>query len=319
MSTPVIQAIYHKIDELYNWRDVTPISESLTKKDKDNKLQTESQNIINEINKLLETSETTTKDKAFIQYLMGKTYNILPAYSSNSELALSKSIKLDPTLVDSWLQLGESYWKKADVIAAKNCFSGALDQDPKNVVALRNMSMVLRMLPTENIEQKKSNVEESVKLAREAVSLSPKDGVSWYILGNAYLASFFLPETPVYTTIRGETFETSKTGKDVKNALAAYYQAENSPVARNNPDLYFNRAVLHKYQEEFQEAVNGFRKAIVLEGGDWPAADIHIKQINDFVYLMESALTRKGNLTHSIFPLAAKVAKYFEVSFRFVA
>lgn len=36
-----------------------------------------------------------------------------------------------------------------------------------------------------------ANIEEGVKLAKEAVQLDPNDGLSWAILGNAHLAHFF--------------------------------------------------------------------------------------------------------------------------------
>ena len=35
-------------------------------------------------------------------------------------------MKLDPTLVEAWNELGESYWKRGDVATAKMCFEGAM-------------------------------------------------------------------------------------------------------------------------------------------------------------------------------------------------
>ncbi len=52
---------------------------------------------------------------------------MLPDYSQEAHDALSKAVKLDPRLVEAWIQLGESYWKNQDVEGAKNCFVGALN------------------------------------------------------------------------------------------------------------------------------------------------------------------------------------------------
>lgn len=59
--------------------------------------------------------------------LKGRILNVTPKYSPEAEEALSKAVKLDPRLVDAWNHLGECYWKKEDVSAAKNCFTGALN------------------------------------------------------------------------------------------------------------------------------------------------------------------------------------------------
>lgn len=59
--------------------------------------------------------------------LRGKALNVLPAYDSKAQEALSKAVKLDPKLVEAWNNLGECYWKCEDIVAAKNCFTGALN------------------------------------------------------------------------------------------------------------------------------------------------------------------------------------------------
>lgn len=58
--------------------------------------------------------------------LRGRALNVLPTFDPLSEEALSKAVKLDPKLVEAWNELGESYWKKGEIPAAKNCFVGAL-------------------------------------------------------------------------------------------------------------------------------------------------------------------------------------------------
>lgn len=52
--------------------------------------------------------------------------------------------------------------------------------------------MVLRQEQTSSIEERIKNVQQGVEYAKEAVSLDTTDGISWAILGNAYLSSFFI-------------------------------------------------------------------------------------------------------------------------------
>lgn len=51
--------------------------------------------------------------------------------------------------------------------------------------------MVFRQEPILNVEQRMQNIQKGVEHAKEAVSLDTTDGISWAILGNAYLSSFF--------------------------------------------------------------------------------------------------------------------------------
>lgn len=50
---------------------------------------------------------------------------------------------------------------------------------------------MLRKEATKNKEELISNVSEGLKYAQEALALDPNDGISWYIMGNAFISSFF--------------------------------------------------------------------------------------------------------------------------------
>ena len=86
------------------------------------------------------------KEKADLLFLRGKCMDFLPEYSEQAEENLSKAIKLLPTKKDAWDALGHVYWKKQDLHQSKKCFEGSLEQDDNNKTALRNLSMVYRML-----------------------------------------------------------------------------------------------------------------------------------------------------------------------------
>ncbi|CAG2064964.1 unnamed protein product, partial [Timema podura] len=124
-------------------------------------------------------------------YLKGKALNVGPQHSPQAEAALSKAVKLDPTLVEAWNELGDCYWKRDEIKEAKNCFMGALGHR-KNKVSLRNLSMLLRQERAKSSEERVKNIEQGVSFAKEAVQLDTNDGISWSVLGNAYLSSFFM-------------------------------------------------------------------------------------------------------------------------------
>lgn len=65
-------------------------------------------------------------DRAVYQMLLGKALNIRREYDSETHEALSRAVKLNPKLVEAWNELGECYWKKGDILKARNCFEGVL-------------------------------------------------------------------------------------------------------------------------------------------------------------------------------------------------
>ncbi|XP_057581128.1 tetratricopeptide repeat protein 5 isoform X2 [Hippopotamus amphibius kiboko] len=212
--------------------------------------------------------------------LTGKALNVTPDYSPKAEELLSKAVKLEPTLVEAWNQLGEVYWKKGDVAAAHTCFSGALTHC-KNKVSLQNLSMVLRQLRTDSGDEHSRHVMDSVRQAKVAVQMDILDGRSWYILGNAYLSLYF---------------NTGQNPKISQQALSAYAQAEKvDRTASSNPDLHLNRATLHKYEENFGEALEGFSRAAALDPA-WPEPRQREQQLLDFLNRLTSLLESKGKV-----------------------
>ena len=68
------------------------------------------------------------KHKAEFLLQKGRCLNVAPGFSGPAEESLSRAVKLEPGLVEGWNTLGEQYWKKADLAAARDCFTGALQQ-----------------------------------------------------------------------------------------------------------------------------------------------------------------------------------------------
>lgn len=249
--------VIEKVDNLYRFRDLyidehTVAQASQKPKDVEKKMK--------EVLRIVDDNQTSLSSKAEYFMLKGKCLNVTSDYDNQAEEALSKSVKLDPKQVEAWNVLGECFWKKGDIEQAKNCFTGAL-QHSINKISLRNLSMVLRQFGS-TPEEKLQHINESVKKAKEAVEMDMNDGTSWFILGNAYLAVFFAG--------------TQSEGM-IKQCMKAYSFAEKDAVARNNPDLHFNRAMCLLYQSDFKASLEGFMRAAALDPSwDVPSSKVHM-------------------------------------------
>jgi tetratricopeptide (TPR) repeat protein len=127
------------------------------------------------------------------------------------------------------------------------------------------MSMLSRALAKSKAkpgsEEQKRLVAESMDHAKEAVKLDVTDGASWYAVGMAYMAAFFADGASDATKLA--------------QSLKAYRNAENGGPSGDgsvggggvgdSPDLHFNRAIVHRYVEEYGAALEGFRRAAALD------------------------------------------------------
>lgn len=240
----IVQYLLDETKDLYNFRDryfeTHNINEAINKEEDVVKLLIKKLVIFNDHEKLI-TDEIRSK----YNYLKGKLLNVTPHYSKEAESLLSKSIKLDPKLVEAWNELGECYWKNDDLKKSINCFERAL-KESKNKYSLRNLSMLLRQETPKTREEKIGFIEKGLQYAKEAVQLDPLDGISWTVLGNAYLSSFFgIQQNPTI----------------LKQCLSAYAQAEKDIIAKSTPDLHYNKGVTLRYEEEYKLALESFNKA----------------------------------------------------------
>ncbi|XP_073656802.1 tetratricopeptide repeat protein 5 isoform X4 [Tursiops truncatus] len=281
----ILPKLQELVDRLYSFREC--YFETHSVEDAGRKQQ----DVQEEMEKTLQQMEEvvgSVQGKAQVLMLTGKALNVTPNYSPKAEELLSKAVKLEPKLVEAWNQLGEVYWKKGDVAAAHTCFSGALTHC-KNKVSLQNLSMVLRQLRTDSGDEHSRHVMDSVRQAKLAVQMDILDGRSWCecsqkisdILGNAYLSLYF---------------NTGQNPKISQQALSAYAQAEKvDRTASSNPDLHLNRATLHKYEENYGEALEGFSRAAALDPA-WPEPQQREQQLLDFLNRLTSLLESKGKV-----------------------
>lgn len=272
-----LQIMKDLVDEVYNFRDHYFETHSV---EEAGKKQSDVAQEVERTLKKLEEKEESFKHKAEFLLQKGRCLNAAPDFSTVAEECLSRAVKLEPGLVEGWNTLGEQYWKKGDLIGAKNCFTGALQQN-KNKVSLRNLSMVLRQLPVADRDAHGKQVLESVDMARQAVQLDVTDGTSWYILGNAYVSLFFSC---------GQNPQLSQ------QALSAYAQSENVDRAAScYPELHFNRATLFQYEEMFGSALGGYSRAAALDPG-WDEPPEREKQLLEYLEKVTELIQNKGKV-----------------------
>jgi len=277
IADPPVKIIKAAVDDLYHFRDHYFENHDVEKAaEKIDDITEQLKKTLKIIDEHRASGEKENRAHFYLQH--GRALNVVPHFDQEAYELLSKSVKLDFKLTDAWNELGDCYWKKGDMQGAKNCFEGAL-QKSHNKVSLRNLSMVLRQLG-DTRDEKQKNVLDGITKAKEAVNLDINDGTSWSILGNAYLTAFFtLGQNP----------------KLLKQCMAAYQQAEKDPVALNNPDLHYNHAMAFKYEESYQQALDGFCQTQKLDPS-W--ADAKQKEIDLITYLqkVQTLIDNKGQL-----------------------
>ncbi|KAJ8927962.1 hypothetical protein NQ314_019487 [Rhamnusium bicolor] len=274
----VLQFLSDEVDAVYLFRDRFfenhKIEDAIKKNEEIEKLLGDTLKIFGEHEHLIKDS-----NRAKYSFLKGRLLNVVAKYNKDAENLLSKSIKLDPKLVDAWNELGECYWKNDELRKSINCFEGAL-KEKKNKFSLRNLSMLSRQEASKSREERVKNIEKGLNYAKEAVQLDPQDGLSWAILGNAHLSSFFgIQQNP----------------KILKQCLSAYSQAEKDLVAKSTPDLHYNKGITLKYEEEFKLALESFTEASLYDP-TWEPPKIKEKQLIKYLNDIKELVSTHGKM-----------------------
>ncbi|CAN0877021.1 Tetratricopeptide repeat protein 5, partial [Linum grandiflorum] len=151
--------------------------------DKLSKLQAQSDACLSLLDSIPQEQRRSSSQRALYEYLRGKALDVFPNYRKEAEDHLSKAVKLNPSLADAWLCLGNTIWKKGDLTSAKNCFNLALSKGPnKKILCL--LSMLERKM-AQGAQNQAEIVDESIQHAKDAIGLDVKDGNSWCkILGD---------------------------------------------------------------------------------------------------------------------------------------
>ncbi|XP_026751628.1 tetratricopeptide repeat protein 5-like isoform X1 [Galleria mellonella] len=269
------------LKELYTFRDLFFENHPIEMASKKNQCVEEKKNVLIEKFEVIDVdTQVPTALRAHFLYLKGRLYNISPTYDSRATQCLSKAVKLNPHLVDAWNELGESYWKNMNVKEAKASFEGALKHE-RNRFSLRCLSIILRQ---ESGDKKRGEatpaILKSVELAKEAVAQDIKDGVSWAVLGNAYLCQFFVVAQDPAT---------------LKSCMSAYKQACLDPIAKGQPDLYYNKGIALKYEEYYSEALENFEYACQLDP-PWETPRVELTRLTQYLNSANELVRTKGKI-----------------------
>ncbi len=263
-----------------------------------------------------ETNDISSKDIGEMFYIRGKAYSCLETHAPQAEALLTKAAKLSPTNCDIWTSLGLCLWKKDNKSDAKLCLEEAINR-AKNTGnpslckdALRELSILIRQMSAEdyntyaneNIQTvsnqtdaassstklvSKNFIDESIKLAKEAVQLDLNDHKSWYVLGNAYNYKFFATLNDI---------------NDIIKALGLYNKAEGLPNGKSNPDLYYNRGNLLRFLQIYDKAISDYNMAFKLDSSFIETAD-SIQSINEYQAYVVEVISKLNHFTTNVLTL----------------
>ncbi|KAJ3273843.1 hypothetical protein HDV01_003821 [Terramyces sp. JEL0728] len=218
----------------------------------------------------------SNKQKSFYLYLRGRLLNIFDLYHPYAEENLCRSVKLEPKFCDAWVELGECYWKKGDLDAAENCFNWVLDLEPSKK-ALISMAMIKRRQQSDDV-----HLNESIRLCKKALALDITYSPAWVGVGASYMAIYF---------------KLTRNPSDLKKALAAFDQADNNNS--NDPDLYYSRAIIFQYLEEYEKAIRDYHVAASLDTDLASACHKSADATKQFVARFISQIHSKAGLTEA--------------------
>jgi len=115
-----------------------------------------------------------------------------------------------------------------------------------------------------------------------------KDGISWYILANCYVAKFFSPFVQQNSSL-------------LKQAISAYNLAlKNDSVACLQSDLYFNKSMISMYEENWSDALFCLSKALTLDP-HWSEVKENLKGTLSYLFQLNEMVTQKGKLKQKKF------------------
>lgn len=146
-----------------------------------------------------------------------------------------------------------------------------------------------------DLSEQRKNTEDSATIARDAVALDLGDGDSWYVLGNAQLAVFFI--TPSFSR-----------QSELQKALAAYSKASSASVlsADNKLDLHYNKAMVYTFMQQYSEALDSFKVAAEMQS-DWKEPVLAGNALKECIRKIHSSVEKKAGIKPK--PLHAIVSK----------
>jgi tetratricopeptide (TPR) repeat protein len=298
-----------KLEELCIFHDTFFHLEKQLKQDRIAEMVQEIENIVE---KVAEAS-SDSKYNAKIAYVLGKAKNCGDNYSAEAEMYLRRAVKLDIHDVNGWNTLAECLWKKTEYVGAKECLLTSVATRP-NIEAYCLLSMLVKlMLSPAAVAAKVQGggatkiglytemIEESVRFAKAAIALDIGDSKSWYILGNAWCSRFFSLSLEIQDLHKSLACYNKAIGllhpsEAAEGAAAVSVFSGASGSARNrlpNPDLYYNKAVLCFYVQDYAGAVESYERANSLDPGLNPQIPAIVRYVRSYEGSLRAFLPAK--------------------------
>lgn len=141
---------------------------------------------------------------------------------------------------------------------AQSCFEWGVSCDDRNISAKLALAMVLRMKPTLQNLQCSADLCEKVI---QTLSLHPRDSIIHddFKFGVDHLPYLGLAMSHL------KMFFTTHSSDSLHTSLFNFKKAENANGGQYDPDLFYSRAIVWTYMEEYQFAIDDLEKARQLD------------------------------------------------------
>jgi len=249
-------------------------------------------------------NQTTVATHPLVKYAQGLcTCLQAPGIPRQAIPDLQAAVKLQPSLTDAWSTLAHCYWECGELGMARNCLmtglrlslepsAGSAASAAPRRNALLQLSMLVRQQQAADASALPAVRGEALALSRDlaraAVELDVTDGYSWYVLALAQLGLYL--QAPLQ--LPGSS---SSRPRELQHLLGSFQQAERCGLS-DLGDLYFNRAALHTYNQDFPEALKDYRCAQELDPSLPTQAEV--EAILTLVSQLSSLVTNKGGVKH---------------------
>lgn len=270
-------------------------------------------------------NKTNLETKAHDLMVKGRLLNAGEKYSQEAFDLLSKSIKLNPNLIDAWVELTECYQRKSDIEGAIVCLENALKYckpEEPNKIILRKLSICIRQKNCASQEEKVATLLRSLDLSKQALKIDLGDEENYYNLAKAYMCLFFVTECVDRKLINlsraafkqalglsqrkmiRKVMERGRISSGQSNAATNNQPGDNDKCAPEEKeekvyiretDFLFNYATVLVYLQEFTEALEFLRLAVELDH-EWEEPKKLEESLVDYlkqISLMSSELRNK--------------------------
>lgn len=236
----------------------------------------------------------------------GRSLAVGETFNQEAFNLLSKAIKLNPYLIEAWIELTRCYQMKHDIDGAIACLENALrycDADKPNKIILRNLSTCVRQKDFDNQEAKIAALFRSLDLSKQALKSDLHDEENYYNLAKAYMCLFFAT-----ACIDQQLINLSRAAYSKALALSLERQTSNSDKSfTQQSDFLFNYSTVLVYLQEFQSALEYLELAVALD--PWSEPKGLEESLIDYLKQIDSML---GELCKSKKKMTRKYSKIVE-------